>query len=92
MNENGATSRQLMFSMITGDIYEIEADELKIMDKYQIPLVKKPSPSCRKCYGRMYSDYNSTLKLYTPCSKCVNRCVDFSKYQEDVEIETFKNA
>jgi hypothetical protein len=92
MNENITIPRQLIFSMVTGDIYEIEADELKNMDKYQIPLIRRPSPSCRKCYGRMYSDYNITLKLYTPCRKCVNRCVDFSKYQEDVEIESFKNA
>ncbi|MFA5754051.1 MAG: hypothetical protein WC905_01665 [Patescibacteria group bacterium] len=91
MDEKNIT-RQLMFSMITGDIYEIESDELKNMDKYQIPLIKRPSRSCVKCYGRMYSDFNKQLKIYTPCSKCVNRCVDFGKYQEDVEIETTKNA
>ena len=92
MSENTTPARQIMFSMITGDIYEIEADELKNMDKYQIPLKMRPSGSCRKCYGRMYSDFNRTLKIYTPCSKCVNRCVDFDKYKEEVEIETAKNA
>ncbi|MDD4109953.1 MAG: hypothetical protein PHS54_00205 [Clostridia bacterium] len=90
MNEN-TPQKQIMFSMITGDIYEIESDELKNMDKYQIPLKMRPSGSCRKCYGRMYSDYNLKLKIYTPCSKCVNRCVDFKQYQEDVEIESIKH-
>jgi len=85
-------SKQLMYSLITGDMYVIESDELKNMDKYQIPLLKKPSTSCNKCYGRMYSDYNINLKIYTPCSKCINKCGDFSKYTDSLEIETIKKA
>ena len=68
---------QLMYSLLTGDIYTIESDELKNMDRYQIPLKKRPSSSCNKCYGRMYSGYDPQLRIYTICSKCANRCVDF---------------
>lgn len=54
------TNKQLMFSLITGDIYTIESDEIKNMDKYQIPLKKRPSNSCNKCFGRFYIGYNIT--------------------------------
>lgn len=82
-----------MFSMITGDIYTIESDELKNMDKYQIPLLKRPSSSCKKCYGRMYSGFLPNQKLYQPCQKCANTCVDFTKLANEViETETVKNA
>lgn len=93
MSETPLATKQLMFSLLTGDIYTIESDELKVADRYQIPLVKRPHPSCKKCYGRMYSSFNETLKIYTLCSKCVSKCVDFNAMKnENIEIETIKNA
>lgn len=90
--ENLPTPNLLMFSLITGDIYTIESDELKNMDKYQIPLKKRPPSSCKQCYGRMYTGYNSTLKVYQFCHKCANTCIDFKVMNDDLEIETIKNA
>lgn len=85
--------KQIMFSMVSGDIYEIEFDEFKNMDKYQIPLIKYPPQSCRRCYGRMHDGFNIKLKLYLPCPKCVNRCVNFKLlHNENIEVETIKNA
>lgn len=81
---------QLMYSLITGDIYTIESDELKNMDRYQIPLKKRPPRSCNKCYGRMYSGYDPQLRIYTVCSKCANRCVDFDLCDDVIEVGTFK--
>ena len=87
------TTKQLMFSLITGDIYTIESDELKNMDKYQIPLKQRPSESCNKCFGRLYTGYNTTIKIYTLCPKCTTKCVDFNLLKsEEFEIETIKNA
>lgn len=85
--------KQLMFSLNTGDVYTIEADELKNMDKYQIPLKQKPSSSCKKCYGRMHVGFNLTTKVYMPCRRCVTKCVDFKQIaNEEIQIETVKNA
>jgi len=91
MSEN--IKRQLMFSLITGDIYEIESDEYKNMDRYQIPLTKRPSSSCKKCHGRMYSGKSLTLGIYVPCSRCMNKCIDHALLNMDnLEIETIKHA
>lgn len=86
-------TKQLLFSLITGDIYTIDADEYKNMDKYQIPLLKKPSEGCSRCFGRMHDGYNTTIKAYVLCKKCVNKCVDFKLLKsETIDIETIKNA
>ena len=86
-------TKQLLFSLITGDMYTIDADEFKNMDKYQIPLLKKPSEGCPRCFGRMHDGYNETIKAYVLCKKCVNKCVDFKKLKsETIDIETIKNA
>lgn len=84
---------QYMFSLITGDIYKIEADELKNMDNYQIPLAKLPKSSCRRCFGRMHIGFNEKIKVYALCPKCTSRCVDFKLLKdENIKIETIKNA
>ena len=80
----------LIFSMVSGEIYPIERDELNNTDQYQIPLLKKPS-SCKKCYGRFYVGYNLTTQYYTPCSKCARKCVDYeSLATKALEIEKSK--
>ncbi len=86
-------NKLLIFSLITGDIYQIESDEYKNMDKYQIPLLKKPSDKCNKCFGRMHTGFNETLKIYQICPRCVNKCVNFAQLRsEEIDIETTKNA
>jgi hypothetical protein len=93
MGENNIITKQLLFSLITGEVYEIESDELKNMDKYQIPLVRRPSHSCRKCHGRMHIGFNPKTKVYELCNSCVRKCVDFKKfYGEHIDIETIKHA
>jgi hypothetical protein len=89
MEEENITNKKiLIFSMVTGDIYTIEKDELKNMDQQQVPLVKRPSSSCKKCYGRFHAGYNRTTGVYMPCSKCIKKCVDFeSLLSEGNKIE-----
>lgn len=72
------------FSIFSGQIYEASDDE--ILDAMQIPLIKKPSPSCKKCYGRFYTDYNLSFKQYTMCPKCLKQCLHGEKL-----LELFKN-
>lgn len=92
--DNNPIRRVLIFSLVSGDIYEIESDELKNLDQYQIPLKKRPKQNCKKCYGRLYIGYNKTIQIYQPCPSCVQRCVDFDlmKGEEEIEIKTIKET
>lgn len=67
------------FSIVTGQIVKILPDEVKLLEIYQIPLLKKPNTSCRKCYGRGYSAITSDTKLHNPCS-CVIKVIDNSLF------------
>lgn len=71
--------KQLMFSLITGDLYTILSDELKNMDEYQVPLIKKPKDNCNKCYGRFYTGKNLTHNLFIMCPKCSPKYIDLQK-------------
>jgi len=75
---------KLMFSLVTGQTYTVEEDEVKNLDEYQIPL-KKPFPKhCKACFGRGYIGHRCVI---TPegtkptehlsfCMKCLHKCVD----------------
>ena len=75
---------------MSGKIYEVEEDEIKNLDDYQIPLNSKPKPNC-KCYGRGYKLYNRTQQYYQPCPQCIRKKVfDLDKMKRDVETKKFK--
>ncbi len=78
----------LYYNFISGDIYYVMQDEVKNLDKYQLPLLKKPSTSCHKCYGRGYVGKDIKKNIYMPC-KCMQKCFDFSKIKKDY-IDTEK--
>lgn len=79
---------KLFFSLLSGDIYQIESDEVKNLDDYQIPLLQRPNTSCKKCYGRLYHMYNTTTKIYQPCPRCARKCFDFKSMKTEIKIET----
>lgn len=92
-NDVKQDNKQLYFSLLSGEMYYVEKDEIKNLDKYQIPLKKKPKSSCNKCYGRMYIGFNLTLKIYEICRKCAHSCIDFSFVENksiDIDVETMK--
>jgi len=74
-----------VFSMITGETYTVEADEVQNLDITNQIVLKKPFPkSCKKCYGRGYignrcknvdGSYQSTNELFY-CLTCLKKCVD----------------
>jgi len=84
---------KLIFSLITGDIFEMEADEMKNIEKHQIPLTHKPQRSCKKCYGRMHQGFNIVTQAYELCVKCKTKCIDFNNLTHDeIDLETIKTA
>ena len=83
----------LYFSLISGDLYYVEGDEVKNLDTSQIPLTNKPKSNCKKCYGRFHVGFERIKKYYIPCPKCKNTCVDWDNFNEqDVVIENPKTT
>ena len=83
---------KLYYSLISGDMYYVQPDEINTLDNNQIPLVKKPSSSCKKCYGRFYMGFDPNKKYYIPCPKCMKSCIDWATAKEDAVVETPKTT
>ncbi len=75
------------FSLVTGQFVKILADEVKLLESYQLLLKKKPNTSCKKCYGRGYLHFDSFNKAYIPC-RCVKKLVDMEN-TENKEISFY---
>lgn len=70
---------QLMFSLISGEMYTILPEELEVHDKFQIPLLKKPKQNCKKCYGRFHIGKNKIHNIFIMCATCAPTCIDVQK-------------
>lgn len=91
-----------IFSLITGEISEIESDEYKTLDEYQVPLKKRFPQACNNCYGRGYSghfrdvvpkDYEGTIPTKLKiCHKCMSRCIDLELIKKIEEFKKQKQA
>jgi hypothetical protein len=80
---------KMYFSLISGDLYFVEADEVKNLDKAQIPLIKRPKSNCKKCFGRFHIGFENIRKHYLPCPKCMKKCVDWDAIKDDeIVVET----
>ena len=73
---------KLFFSLITGNLYYVEADEVNNLDQAQLPLKQKPNSSCKKCYGRFYEGRDVIKNYYIPCSKCSQKCIDYDALKD----------
>jgi hypothetical protein len=71
MNNN----RQI-YSVFSGTFYEIPEKDIKLIDIGQLPLIKKPSSSCNKCYGRGHLGRDAKNLTYQIC-KCIRKNIDF---------------
>jgi hypothetical protein len=80
----------MIFSILTGEVYSVNEDELKNLDEFQAVLTKKFPSSCKKCHGRGYvghmcrledtEDYKRKTRAVKTdtlnlCMKCINKCV-----------------
>lgn len=81
-------NKLLFFSLTSGVIYELLESYTKKLDVYQIPLTSKPKESCRKCFGRFYTGYNTSQKVFKVCEKCIIKHADHKKIQNYINIET----
>jgi len=66
------TDKLYAFSVITGQVFPIESDEIKLLFKYQIPVTGKPKSSCKKCYGRGFTEIDTKTKFHIMC-RCLSK-------------------
>jgi len=86
---------KLYFSLVSGEMYYIEEDEVKNVKQTEIPLIAKPSDKCNKCYGRFYEGRHANLRagkwqhdFYVPCTRCSKKLVDWENLSDkDISIE-----
>jgi hypothetical protein len=74
----------ICYNLFNANYYNILLNDFNLLPEGQIPLNKKPSTSCKKCYGRGYSGKNTTDFTYIPCL-----CL---KKQINVDILLQRNA
>jgi len=65
-----------VFSLITGQVYKLDVDEVKKLYSYQIPFKKAPKSNCKKCYGRGYEAFDTKNQVYAPCKCVTNNLID----------------
>jgi hypothetical protein len=66
-----------IYSVFSGTFYEIPEKDLPILNIGQVPLVKKPSTSCKKCYGKGHNGRDLISFAFQVCS-CVRKNIDFN--------------
>lgn len=69
-------NKKIIYSVFSGTFYDIPEKDVKILDIGQVPLIKKPSSSCLKCYGRGHTGRDMTSFSYQICN-CVRKNIDF---------------
>lgn len=67
------------FSIFGGYIYNVNENEEKVLDSFQIPLKDKPSNSCNKCYGKFYTGYDVGKRHFVACTKCMKKYLNAEK-------------
>jgi hypothetical protein len=66
----------ICYNLLNANYYNVLVEDFKLLSDGQLPLIKKPSSSCKKCYGRGYSGKNSLDFTYIPCS-CLKKQINF---------------
>lgn len=63
------------YNLFTGTYYEVLKEDVKLLSQNQLPLHKKPSFGCKKCYNRGYCGRNTVDFTYIPCS-CLQKQIN----------------
>jgi hypothetical protein len=76
----------IYYSLVSGDVYEIPADEVENLDDFQIPLLRKPKSNCKTCYGRGYIGFDAQKKYYPMC-RCIMSKIDKERLDGDIKLK-----
>jgi len=72
----------IVLSLVSGEVYEIEADEIKTLELYHAILKEYPKSNCSQCHGRGIIGLNVANNFYEPCMKCLRKCLDTERTNE----------
>lgn len=75
------------FSVITGQVFDIDEDDIKTLFNYQIPITEKPNSSCKKCFGRGYSGIDTNTKFHYMCA-CTSKNIIKGYNTSEIVIPT----
>jgi hypothetical protein len=79
-------SQLYVFSVITGEVYPIQQEDIPTLFNYQILITQVPRPSCKKCYGRGYAFREEKTGFYQMCS-CIGTKIHPSVDIQNIKIE-----
>jgi hypothetical protein len=65
-----------IYSVFSGTLYQLPEKDISLLDIGQLPLLKKPNTSCKKCYGKMDLGRDAQNYAYVPCS-CLRKVINF---------------
>lgn len=70
----GATANVL--NTVTGRIIEVPADQLNLLQEYELVLRELPKRSCKACHGQGVNGFNTSSQSYYICHKCAKKMID----------------
>jgi len=76
-------SNKTIYSAFSGTFYEIPESDLNLLDMGQLPLLKKPSSSCKKCFGRGNIGRDNKNLNYFICN-CVKKVLDLEEIKKNL--------
>ena len=82
---------KIYYSIFSGIVYEVCADEVAVLDDGQVPLTAMPSKSCRKCYGRGFVTHDVKRGIYNACN-CLRKHVDPNYKPKEIQVPIEKFA
>ena len=62
-----------IYNVYSGEVYELQEDELKNLLEGEIPLTSAPKRNCKKCYGRGYIGKDNDKRIFQPCTNCIEK-------------------
>jgi hypothetical protein len=81
---------KLIYSIFSGTFYTIPEKDFNILNQGQIPLVKQPKNSCKKCFGRGHCGRDSVNFTYILCN-CIKKSLDLELIKKNIEIVNNKD-
>lgn len=67
---------RLIYSVFSGTYYDVLEKDIKLLDIGQIPLIERPSKSCKHCKGRGHVGRDIKTMAHEICN-CVRKKIDF---------------
>jgi hypothetical protein len=76
-------STKIIYSAFSGTFYTIPEGDFSLLDMGQLPLLKKPSSSCKKCFGRGHIGRDNQNFHYYLCN-CVKKVLDLEAIKSSI--------